>query len=118
MPSAQSFLTISRPCTAIFLASSATAMVSAIRTTRLCSAGVVICVCFSFLPAAATFFLGKLARALTAGTEAGATEAVAPGGRAVEQAAAAETPQLLVAVLDLDARACRLAARRRGRAAG
>ncbi len=60
MPRAQSFLTISRPCTAIFLASSATAMVSAIRTTRLCSAGVVICVCFSFLPAAATRFLGKL----------------------------------------------------------
>ena len=58
IPRAHSFLMISRPWTAIFFASSATAIVSSMRMTRLCSAGVVICVCFSFLPAAATLFLG------------------------------------------------------------
>ena len=49
---------ISLPLTPIFCASSETAIVSPMRITRLCSAGVVICVCFSFLPAAATRFLG------------------------------------------------------------
>ncbi len=80
MPSAQSFLTTSRPWTAIFLASSATAIVSAIRTTRLCSAGVVICVCFSFLPAAATLFLGKLPGRWPPGPNLGRPKRSRPAG--------------------------------------
>ena len=58
MPSAQSFLMTSLPLMPIFWARSDTAIVSPMRTTRLCSAGVVISVFLIFLPAAATFLRG------------------------------------------------------------
>ena len=104
IPSAHSFLMISRPWTAIFLASSATAIVSAMRITRLCSAGVVICVCFSFLPAAATRFLGTPPGRPPPGPKPGPPELIpVRAGLAHHRRAAAQPPELLVAILDLEA---------------
>ncbi len=50
MPMPQSFLSTSGALTPIILAISPTATVSSILMTRLCAAGVVIWVCFCFLP--------------------------------------------------------------------